>query len=42
MSTESSPADTTTAEPAVCEFCGFVIDDPHKQCPALHNGGCQP
>jgi rubrerythrin len=28
--------------PAICEFCGFEIEEPDQQCPALDDGRCRP
>jgi hypothetical protein len=39
MSRAAESADDTSA--AICEYCGFVIDEAQKDCPALDDGRCQ-
>jgi len=37
-----SVSHATGSDRPVCDFCGFVIDRPEKDCPALDDGRCQP
>ncbi|WP_390182325.1 hypothetical protein [Halobaculum roseum] len=36
-----SDAREPTAEPVLCEFCGFEIEYVGQECPALDDGRCQ-
>ncbi len=35
-------SDTTTFLTHICEWCGREIQDDTQDCPALHDGRCQP
>ena len=39
MSSESLEADS---DPLVCDICGFPIEEPGQDCPALDDGRCRP
>jgi len=38
----STPAENDIEARAVCDFCGFFIDEPEQSCPARDEGVCRP